>query len=77
MFAVLLLALFNTALATVVFFHLIGLAGAGFASMINYLIPVFAVLVGWIFLDERLAYAAFAGLALILAGIAVVQSRAG
>jgi drug/metabolite transporter (DMT)-like permease len=73
--ALLVLGLLNTALATVAFFHLIRLAGAGFASMINYLIPVFAVLVGWLFLDERLAQAAFAGLALILAGIGIVQSR--
>jgi drug/metabolite transporter (DMT)-like permease len=71
-----LIGLMNTALATVVYFQLIKLAGAGFASMINYLIPVFAVFVGWLFLDERLAPTAFLGLAMILAGVFILQSQA-
>jgi drug/metabolite transporter (DMT)-like permease len=70
-----LIGLFNTAVATVAYFQLIKLAGASFASMINYLIPVFAVIVGWLFLDERLARSAFAGLALILTGLFIVQSQ--
>jgi drug/metabolite transporter (DMT)-like permease len=72
--ALLILGLFNTALATVLYFLLIKSSGAGFASMINYLIPLLAVLMGWIFLDERLPSSAFAGLAFILLGIALVQS---
>jgi drug/metabolite transporter (DMT)-like permease len=70
-----LIGLLTTALATVAYFKLIRLAGAGFASMINYLIPVFAVLVGWLFLDERLAPSAFGGLAMILTGLFIVQSQ--
>jgi drug/metabolite transporter (DMT)-like permease len=70
-----LIGLLTTALATVAYFRLIRLAGAGFASMINYLIPVFALLVGWLFLDERLGASAFAGLALILTGLFIVQSQ--
>ena len=70
-----LIGLLTTALATVAYFRLIRLAGAGFASMINYLIPVFALFVGWLFLDERLNPSALAGLALILAGLFIVQSQ--
>jgi drug/metabolite transporter (DMT)-like permease len=70
-----LIGLLTTALATVAYFRLIRLAGAGFASMINYLIPVFAVLVGWLFLDERLGPSAFMGLALILTGLFIVQAQ--
>ncbi|MGH6874541.1 MAG: DMT family transporter [Aestuariivirgaceae bacterium] len=70
-----LIGLLTTALATVAYFQLIRLAGAGFASMINYLIPVFALFVGWLFLDERLAPSAFAGLVLILAALFIVQSQ--
>jgi drug/metabolite transporter (DMT)-like permease len=73
--ALALIGLLTTALATVAFFQLIKLAGASFASMINYLIPVFAVFVGWLFLHERLAASAFAGLAMILAGLFIVQSQ--
>ncbi|HKG73625.1 MAG TPA: DMT family transporter [Aestuariivirgaceae bacterium] len=70
-----LIGVLTTALATVAYFRLIRLAGAGFASMINYLIPVFALFVGWLFLDERLNPSALAGLALILAGLFIVQSQ--
>jgi drug/metabolite transporter (DMT)-like permease len=70
-----LIGVLTTALATVAYFRLIRLAGAGFASMINYLIPVFALFVGWLFLDERLSPSALAGLALILAGLFIVQSQ--
>ena len=70
-----LIGLLTTALATVAYFRLIRLAGAGFASMINYLIPVFAVFVGWLFLDERLGPSAFMGLALILTGLFIVQAQ--
>ena len=63
----------STALATVVFFHLVGRAGPTFMSLINYLIPVWAVLLGAVVLDERLPARAFAALGLILGG--VVLSR--
>lgn len=67
------IGVFPTALATVLFLQLIKVAGASFAALINYLIPAYAVLVGAVFLDERLAISAFFGLALILAGIALSQ----
>lgn len=72
---VLTLALFPTALAAIFYFALLRSAGASFQSYCNYLIPVFAVVAGWLFHAEVLAWTALAGLALILAGIAV--SRRG
>jgi drug/metabolite transporter (DMT)-like permease len=71
--ALVVLGIFPTAIATVLFLQLIRLAGASFAAQINYLIPVYAVIIGALFLDERLAISAFLGLALILAGIALAQ----
>jgi drug/metabolite transporter (DMT)-like permease len=71
--ALFVVGLFTTGLATVVYFQLIRTAGASFASLINYLIPVYAMAVGAVFLDETIGVAEVAGLALILAGIAVVQ----
>ena len=50
--AVLMLGIFSTAIATVVYFRLIKSAGPTFVSQINYLIPVWAVIVGIVFLDE-------------------------
>jgi drug/metabolite transporter (DMT)-like permease len=76
--ALLVLGIFPTAIATVLFLMLIQTAGASFAAQINYLIPVYAVIAGAFFLGERLETSAFLGLGLILAGIALAQrARAG
>ncbi len=64
-----------TGLATVLYYQIVNAAGATFLSLINYLIPVWAVLVGALVLGERLAASAFAGLAMILSGIVLSQSR--
>ena len=67
------LGIASTAAATVVFFKLIALAGPTFVSLINYLIPVWAVLVGAIFLGESPELAALGALALILGGIGLSE----
>jgi len=69
------LGIVSTATATVVYFKLITLAGPSFLSLINYLIPAWAVLMGMLFLGERPAWTALAGLALILAGIALAETK--
>jgi drug/metabolite transporter (DMT)-like permease len=61
----------GTALAYLLFFGLITGAGAAYASLVTYLIPPIALAYGAIFLDERFGIAAFGGLALILAGVAL------
>lgn len=61
----------GTALAYLLFFGLITGAGAAYASLVTYLIPPIALAYGAIFLDERFGAAAFGGLALILAGVAL------
>jgi drug/metabolite transporter (DMT)-like permease len=61
----------GTALAYLLFFGLITGAGAAYASLVTYLIPPIALAYGAIFLGERFAAAAFGGLALILAGVAL------
>ena len=60
-----------TGLGYVLFFRILSRAGAGFASMNNYLVPPFGVIYGWIWLDERLPLSAFLAMALILAGVLV------
>jgi drug/metabolite transporter (DMT)-like permease len=73
--ALLALGAFCTGLATVLYYRIVNAAGATFLSLINYLIPVWAVGVGALFLGERLPPSAFAGLAMILGGIVISQSR--
>jgi drug/metabolite transporter (DMT)-like permease len=64
-----------TALATILYFKLIATAGPTFMSLVNYISPVVALLAGVFLLGEQPGPRAFAGLALILLGIAV--SRRG
>jgi drug/metabolite transporter (DMT)-like permease len=69
--SVLVLGIPGTALAYLLFFGLVGGAGAAYASLVTYLIPPIALAYGAIFLGERFGVSAFGGLALILAGVAL------
>lgn len=69
---VLALALLSSAVAYVLYFRLIADVGATRALTVTYLIPLFGVLWGSLFLGEALPAAALAGGALILAGTVLV-----
>ena len=64
-----------TAIATLVHLKLIGSAGPTFMSLINYCIPVVATFFGVMLLGEQPGANAYAGLLLILSGIALSQFR--
>lgn len=64
-----------TAIATLAFIRLIGSAGPTFMSLTNYCVPVVAVFMGVAVLGETPQANAYAGLILILSGIAVSQLR--
>ena len=67
------LGLVSTALAPILYFRLIRLAGATFLSLINYLIPVWAMLVGVVFLGEAMSWVSLGAMALILGGVGLSQ----
>ncbi len=67
--AMIALSLIATATATVVFLKLVTVAGPSFTSFINYLIPVWALLMGMTFMGERPEPTTLLALALILGGI--------
>jgi drug/metabolite transporter (DMT)-like permease len=71
--AMIALALIATAIATVVFLKLVAIAGPSFTSFINYLIPVWALVTGMIFLGEEPQPTTLAALVLILAGIGLSE----
>lgn len=73
--AVIWLGVAPTALATILYFMLIRSAGPSFMSLVNYLSPGVAVMLGLLVLGETPQANAYVGLALILAGIAVSQWR--
>jgi drug/metabolite transporter (DMT)-like permease len=72
--AMLALAIVATAIATVVFLRLVTTAGPSFTSFINYLIPVWALLMGIVFLGERPDTKVVVALTLILLGIALSEA---
>ena len=67
------LGLFPTAIAFVLRFHLISKAGPVFLSYVAYLIPVFAIFWGYIFLDETITRETLIGVVLILFGVFLSQ----
>ena len=71
--AVLFLGLFSTATAMIVYFRLIQTAGPGFTAQLNYLIPLWAVAIGIVFLGETPTLGHLAGLSLILGGILLAR----
>lgn len=67
------LGLLTTGFATLLYFRLVQGPGPTFLSLVNYLIPAWAVIAGAVFLDESLPPAVTIGLILILCGIAVSE----
>lgn len=73
--AVLALAVFTTAFAFILYFNLIASAGATNASLVTLLVPVSAIILSAVFLGERLEPFEFAGMALIMASLIVIDGR--
>ncbi len=67
------LAALASAIAYLLFFWLIRQVTATQASMVSYLIPITAVFLGALVLDERLGANSFVGLAVIILGIWIVN----
>jgi drug/metabolite transporter (DMT)-like permease len=67
------LGVLSTGIATEVYFRVVTRAGATFLSLINYLIPIFAVLVGAVFLGEHIPVSSLIALVIILAGVVISQ----
>ena len=70
------LAVFATTIGFVLFYWAVQRFGAGLASMVSYLVPVFTLIGAAIFLAERPTPLQLAGGAVILAGVRVATWRA-
>ena len=75
LWAVVVLGVLCTALGSVVYFTLVAAAGPTFLSLINYLIPLWAVAIGLLFLGERPEWNHLLALGMILLGVGVSQRR--
>jgi drug/metabolite transporter (DMT)-like permease len=73
--AILGLSIFSTVIAFIIFFRLIASAGATNATLVTFLIPISAVLLGVTFLGETFSGLQLAGMTLIGLGILVMDGR--
>ncbi|HXF53554.1 MAG TPA: DMT family transporter [Hyphomicrobiaceae bacterium] len=71
--AIVVLAVMQTAIGTLLMLGIVARQGASFFSQINFLIPLFGVMWGALVLAERPSPNAVVALALILAGVAVAR----
>ena len=73
--AVLAIAAFSTALAYVVYFRILAGAGATNVLLVTLLVPATSVVLGALFLHERLMGRQFLGFALIALGLVFIDGR--
>lgn len=73
--AILALALVSTAFAYILYFRLVAHAGGTNASLVTFLIPVSAILLGVAVLGESVGPSDLAGLGLIATGLALIDGR--
>ena len=69
------LAVFSTAFAYLLYFKLIETAGATNASLVTFLVPISAILLGVFFLDEEFTRSQGIGMSLIGLGLLVMDGR--
>ncbi len=67
-------AIFSTALGFVVYFHLLRTIGSVRTASVGYLKPAVGVLIGWIFMAEPAAWVSVVGLVAIMTGVAVIDA---
>ena len=70
--ATLTLGIVCSGVAYLLYYHLISTIGAPSAMTVGYLIPLWGVFWGWLFLDEAVGWHTLAGAALVLTGTALV-----
>lgn len=77
LFAVVWLGLLGSGLAYLSYFRILQHWGATRTSMVAYLLPVVGILLGAIVLSEAVSWTTLLGAALVIGGIALVNSRYG
>lgn len=71
---ILLLGILCTAIATIIYFQILQTEGASFLSIMNFLIPLWAILFGIIILEDQFSWNYIIGLIVILFGVKLANS---
>ena len=69
------LSVLCTALAYILFFRILAASGATSVSLVTFLVPVSAILLGMVFLGENMDIGDVVGMVLIIIGLALVDGR--
>ena len=69
------LSVMATAAAYLLYYRVLAMAGAGSVLLVTLLVAPVAILLGALFLDETLPLRAYAGFALLAAGLVVIDGR--
>jgi drug/metabolite transporter (DMT)-like permease len=76
-FSVIWLGVFGSGLAYMLYFRLLGRWGATRTALVAYLLPVYGIVLGFLVLQEHIDITLIVGTALIIAGVAIVNSPWG
>ena len=68
-------AILGTALAYLLYYRVLAMAGSGNLMLVTLLIPPFGIVLGALLLDETLRPAAYGGFALLALGLSVLDGR--
>ena len=74
LFALLYLTIFGSVIAFTAYIYALRSLRTTTLSLYSYVNPVVAVILGWLVLNERLTWVSITAMAIILAGVALVQS---
>ncbi len=66
------LGVLSTGISFIIFFHLLSQVGASFATLVAYLIPLFSITLGYLFLGEIIKMQTLIGGGFVVIGIALV-----
>jgi drug/metabolite transporter (DMT)-like permease len=69
------LGIFGSGVAYIWNFRIVAVAGSAIASSVTYLTPVVAVIVGWLFLGEKISWKEPVGALVVVFGAALAQGR--
>ena len=67
------LSFLGTAFAFVIYYKIIAVTSATYASMVNYIVPIFGAILGMIVLDEKLTWNSYLGCILIIFGVMIAN----
>jgi drug/metabolite transporter (DMT)-like permease len=76
-FSVIWLGVFGSGLAYMLYFRLLGRWGATRTSLVAYLLPIYGIVLGFLVLQEHIDITLILGTALIIGGVAIVNSPWG